>query len=254
MQVTADHDGRDPPAARTSFHPFRCGCCRMSVFAPGSARPVEIEVAAARAGVAGKLELDAPAGWEVAPATQPFQIASIGDRARFTFTVPMPARQATAGIMVCARIGGRELQYAAGGRSRYDHIPPPTASAWPQRLKAVALDLAVRGRQIGYLPGAGDRRGRKPGADGLQGHAACWSGPHAGAASGPRCRGDRNPRVQRADRPRPGALPRPSVEYVEAGGNVIVHCNRPNGLHTKQARAVPTYGFLGAASPTRTPR
>ena len=37
----------------------------------------------------------------------------------------------------------------------YDHVPPillqPVA-----RFKAVSLDLAIRGRQVGYLPGAGD--------------------------------------------------------------------------------------------------
>ena len=52
---------------------------------------------------------------------------------------------------------------------RYDHIPlqllQPAA-----RLKAVSLELAIRGRHVGYLPGAGDDVAGSLGADGLRGH------------------------------------------------------------------------------------
>ena len=38
---------------------------------------------------------------------------------------------------------------------RHDHIPVQLLQP-PARLKAVALDLAIRGHKVGYLPGAGD--------------------------------------------------------------------------------------------------
>src|SRR5262249_11061183 len=42
----------------------------VHLFLPGATRPVVVEVTAARAGSAGTLQLDAPAGWTVTPGSQ----------------------------------------------------------------------------------------------------------------------------------------------------------------------------------------
>ena len=68
----------------------------VQLFAPGAARPVTVELTAARARAAGTVQLEAPAGWKVAPASQPFRLAGAGEHARFTFTVTAPAQLATA--------------------------------------------------------------------------------------------------------------------------------------------------------------
>src|SRR5262245_55107023 len=68
----------------------------VRLFAPGSARPVTVELTAARAHAAGTVELDAPAGWTVTPTSQPFRLAAPGEHARFTFTVTAPAQLGTA--------------------------------------------------------------------------------------------------------------------------------------------------------------
>jgi hypothetical protein len=68
----------------------------VQLFAPGAARPVTVELAAARAGVAGTVQLEGPAGWRITAASQPFHLAGAGERARFTFTVTAPAQLATA--------------------------------------------------------------------------------------------------------------------------------------------------------------
>jgi LmbE family N-acetylglucosaminyl deacetylase len=126
----------------------------VALFSPGASRPVEVEVTAFRAGTAGTLQLDVPAGWKVAPAKQPFRLATVGERMRLKFTVTAPAQAAPAKIVASAEIGG--VRYANDRvEIRYSHIPPqllqPVAS-----LKAVSLELAIRGRKVGYLPGAGD--------------------------------------------------------------------------------------------------
>jgi len=113
-----------------------------------------VEILAFRAGMAGVLELTAPAGWKVSPSKQPFQLSAIGERTRLSFAVTAPADAATAKIIARAEIGG--ARYSNEHEEiRYRHIPlqllQPVAS-----MKAVALDLAVRGHKIGYLPGAGD--------------------------------------------------------------------------------------------------
>ena len=114
----------------------------------------------------------------------------------------------------------------------YDHIPPlllqPTAS-----LKAVALNVAIRGRHVGYLAGAGDSVADclsqmgykvKPLAatdlteDGLRGLDAVVIGIRAFNV-----RNDLSPHM--------AAL----FSFVEAGGNLIVQYNRPVALTSKLA-------------------
>jgi LmbE family N-acetylglucosaminyl deacetylase len=126
----------------------------VELFAPGATRPVEVEVTAARANTTGTLRLKAPTGWTIAPSTQSFILANAGDQAKLTFTVTAPAQPTTAGITAEAKVGGR-LYDNERAVINYPHIPllflQPSA-----RLKAVCLNLAIRGQNIGYLPGAGD--------------------------------------------------------------------------------------------------
>jgi LmbE family N-acetylglucosaminyl deacetylase len=127
---------------------------RVQLFAPGAARPVTVELTAARPRAAGTVQLDAPAGWTVEPASRPFRLAAPGEHGRFTFTVTAPARLATAPIGASVTIGGRRFSHQRV-ELRYDHIPFQLLQP-PADLKAVSLELAMRGRHVGYLPGAGD--------------------------------------------------------------------------------------------------
>jgi hypothetical protein len=126
----------------------------VQLFAPDAARPVTVELTAARARAAGTVQLEAPTGWRVTPASQPFRLAGVGEQARFTFTVTAPDQLATAKLEASVEIDGARFNHQRI-EIRYDHMPfqllQPAA-----RLKAVSLDLAIRGRHVGYLPGAGD--------------------------------------------------------------------------------------------------
>ena len=126
----------------------------VRLFAPGAARPVTIEIRAARARAAGTVLLDAPTGWTVTPATQRFRLAAAGERARFTFTVTAPAHLATAALGASVDIDGRRFDQDRV-EIRYAHLPLQLLQP-PARTRAVSLELATRGRRIGYLPGAGD--------------------------------------------------------------------------------------------------
>jgi LmbE family N-acetylglucosaminyl deacetylase len=126
----------------------------VALFAPGSTRNVEVEMVSSRANQAGTLSLEVPAGWRVSPERQPFRLSSAGGTARFTFAVTAPQAPASADIDARADIGG--AHYGTGRIAiGYSHIPPLLLQP-PARLKAVCLDLAIRGRSVGYLPGAGD--------------------------------------------------------------------------------------------------
>ena len=119
---------------------------------------------------------------------------------------------------------------------RYDHLPPillqPLAS-----LKAVSLELAVRGRKAGYLPGAGDA------IAGCLARLGYVVTPLTGAdltlerlrefdavVLGVRVFNTRTDLVP--------ALPALAA-YVEQGGNVIALYNRPEGDKTNTVAPYP---------------
>jgi len=198
----------------------------VELFAPGAARPVTVELTAARANVAGTVQLEGPTGWRIAAASQPFHLAAAGERARFTFTVTAPAQLATATLEGSVVVNGLRFN-TQRIELRYDHIPfqllQPVA-----RLKAVPLDLAIRGRHIGYLPGAGDDV------------AACLE--RMGYAVTQLTGADLTPdklrpldavvigiRAFNTRKDLAGRLPA-LFAYVEAGGNVIAQYNLSDGL------------------------
>jgi hypothetical protein len=202
----------------------------VRLFAPGAERRVEIEVTAARDGAAGTLDLKAPHAWTVTPASQPFRLSSAGDRAKLSFTVKAPSAPGTANLAVEARVGDRTWNT---GRVmiRHEHIPVQLLQP-PARLKAVALDLAIKGRRVGYVLGAGDRV-----AEGLEemGYEVTRL---AGADLTPQKLAGLDAVVigVRAYNVRDDlAAGLPALfAYVEGGGTVVAQYNRPNGLKTSR--------------------
>ena len=126
----------------------------VSLFAPKAKRSVMVTVASARPDVAGTLRLNAPAGWNVMPATQSFRLGTNGDHALLKFTVIAPSEPASANITAEATIGGKQYNNERVVIN-YPHIPLLLLQP-PARCKAVCLNLAIRGHNVGYLPGAGD--------------------------------------------------------------------------------------------------
>lgn len=126
----------------------------LALFAPGEARVVTVEAAAARAGVAGVLKLQLPKGWSANPASRPLELKTAGERAGFSFEVTAPARADKGFLEAVAEVDGQRFSNRRIDIA-HDHIPPVLLQPRAE-LDAVALDLKVRGKSIGYLPGAGD--------------------------------------------------------------------------------------------------
>ncbi len=126
----------------------------LELFGPGTRREVVLEATAARTSVTGTLELRCPPGWSVSPASHPFNLEAPGDTERFAFTVEAPATPDTTELAAIARVGGAEHR-SRRVQIRYDHIPTLLLQP-PARLKVISLELAIRGKNVGYLPGAGD--------------------------------------------------------------------------------------------------
>ncbi len=126
----------------------------VELFAPGAAKFTIVEVTAARAGANGALTLSGPAGWKISPASHPFKLAQVGDKASFTFTVTPPAQPSSGALSASAEIGG--VRYGTGRvEFSYAHLPKQLLQP-PARLKVAAFDFAIRGKTVGYLAGAGD--------------------------------------------------------------------------------------------------
>ncbi len=202
----------------------------VRLFAPGAERKVEIDVTAARDGAAGTLDLLAPEGWAVAPRSQPFRLASAGDHVQLSFNVKAPSAPATAILTAVARVGNRTWNT---GRVviRYPHIPVQLLQP-PARLKAVVLDVAIKGRRVGYIPGAGDKVAEALEEMGYE--VTRLSGadltPEKLAGFGAVVIGVRAYNVRDDLAAHLPAL----FAYVEGGGTVVAQYNRPNGLRASK--------------------
>lgn len=126
----------------------------LELLAPGSTREVAVTVSAERGARAGTVSLEAPGGFVITPASQPFQIASAGGLARVTFRVTAPAEPAVGDVIAAARIDGR-VHRTGRVDLRYEHIPAQLLQPRAQ-ARLVSLDLAVTAKRIGYIAGAGD--------------------------------------------------------------------------------------------------
>ncbi len=126
----------------------------VALFPSAASRKVHVAVQANVAKAAGALRLDAPAGWKVAPQSQPFQVAVVGEQQELSFDVTPPAGESVAPLRAVATIGGREI---ASGMQRieYPHIPIQTLFP-PSNIKLVRADIKVTAHKIGYIMGAGD--------------------------------------------------------------------------------------------------
>jgi len=196
----------------------------VAIFNPGWSHPITIGVTAARPNSAGDIRLEVPHDWIVSPAKQSFSLVKIGDQARFQFKVTAPATNGTAKLIATAEIGGVQYQNERL-EINYPHIPrqllQPLAA-----VKAVSVDLQVRSRNIGYLPGAGDSI-----PDDLKQMGCTVTTLDDASLTAEKLRGyDAVVIGVRAYNVRPGlAAHLPGLfEYVQNGGTVVAQYNRPD--------------------------
>lgn len=126
----------------------------VTVLTPGATRPVEVEISANRPERTGSVALELPTGWKANPTTQPFTLAAVGAKSRLTFAVTAPPAGSTATLGAIAIIGSATYRHARD-EVNYPHIPPQVLQPLA-RQRAVAFDVAVTAKKIGFLPGAGD--------------------------------------------------------------------------------------------------
>ena len=151
------------PVAGEQFQPFGLlppvfvECGELSyLFTDGEAKPVTVKVTSAVDEQEGELRLDAPAGWSVSPTSQPVSLGKKGQESFYTFTLTPPTEQSQGRITPQLTLQGTDKVYDRRlVIIDHPHIPTQTA-ALPGDAAVARVDLRTAGRNVGYLPGAGD--------------------------------------------------------------------------------------------------
>jgi hypothetical protein len=104
----------------------------------------------------GSVSLKPVDGWKISPDKIAFADKRKGDEWSAEFTVtPADNKPKTNTLTAVAQINGKASSLGLL-RIRYDHVPNITLFP-PAETKLVDIDLVVKGKKIGYLPGAGDQ-------------------------------------------------------------------------------------------------
>ncbi len=202
----------------------------VALFTPGAQKTVEIEITAARSNASGTLSMESPTGWRVTPASQSFRLAKAGEKQLLTYTVTAPAKPGSRHLVAVAEMGGARFSNQRV-EIRYDHIPVQLLQP-AARLHVAAFDFAIRGKAVGYLPGAGDDTAESLTQMGYT--VTTLSGADLtaeklrgldGVVIGVRAFNERTDLAENL----PGLF-----AYVESGGTVIAQYNRPRGLKTER--------------------
>lgn len=125
------------------------------IFADERPKAVQVRVLASTAAVRGEVKLQAPAGWKIEPASTPVDLKNANAEMTMTFTITPPATAAAEGeLRAVVSVDGRDYSFARE-RINYPHIGVHVLMP-PAEAKIVRGDIRKRGEQVGYIAGAGD--------------------------------------------------------------------------------------------------
>ena len=124
------------------------------VFANNQPRKIEVPVKANVAKVSGDVRLEIPAGWQVSPESQHFELMSVDEQRVLTFDLNPPAQDSQGTVTATATVGGKQISLNTRVID-YPHIPIQTLFP-PAQVKVVRADIRILSHNIGYVMGAGD--------------------------------------------------------------------------------------------------
>ncbi len=124
------------------------------VFGSGEPRKVDVLIKANIPKASGDVNLEAPAGWRIEPATRHFDLASAEEQTMTAFTITPPSLDAQGEIRAIATVGERQVS-SRTEVIQYPHIPTQTLFP-PSNAKLVRADIKILSKNVGYIMGAGD--------------------------------------------------------------------------------------------------
>lgn len=128
---------------------------KVYVFPDARAKAVQIILRGGAGAGAGALRLKAPAGWRVDPESVPVNLSGKNEEVRATFNVT-PSSATSTGTLTAEFTGGGTSPLSRGVVTvNHEHIPPQALFP-PAEARLVRLDLQRRGERVGYVMGSGD--------------------------------------------------------------------------------------------------
>ena len=126
------------------------------VFVFGDTKPkaIAVRVRASTGTVAGAIRLEAPSGWKIEPSTLPVELKTAGAEVLATFTVSPPSKPGEGKLRAVVSVNGHDYSFARE-QIAYPHIGTHILMP-PAEAKIVRADIQKKGQLIGFLPGAGD--------------------------------------------------------------------------------------------------
>lgn len=200
------------------------------IFNGTQTKEITVSVKAHKANVKGVLSLNIPTDWKVNPKEIPFEITTKNEEKKFTFTLYPTKPEIATKLSAKAQIGNQTFNNKLI-TIQYPHIPKQTILV-PSESKLVKLDIEIKGKNIGYIMGAGDEVNKN-----LEHLGFKVSTIHPNEIS--------TEKLQQYDAVILGIRAFNVVEelkyknkilfqYVENGGNLIVQYNTTNNLITKE--------------------
>jgi LmbE family N-acetylglucosaminyl deacetylase len=200
------------------------------LFSDGKEQTLSVRIRAAEANAKGAVRLETPPGYVVKPDRTPFALTNVGEEGEVQFTVQAPKGRSTpAGkLKVIAQLDGSTTTLAHQvGHINHPHIPMQLMLT-PAEVHLVPIDLRREGKRIGYIAGAGDEVAQSLERAGYQvvflDEVALSTAPLAGfdaIVTGVRAF-NTNERL--------GHHLKRLLEYVKAGGTVVVQYNTNNRI------------------------
>ncbi|MEE9168222.1 MAG: PIG-L family deacetylase [bacterium] len=126
----------------------------LYVFADDVSKKVAVRVIAGKPMVAGSVSLHAPPGWRIEPASIPYSLEKKGDEGQFNFTIWPPKNAASGTLQAEARINGTTLTKSVKV-IEYPHILIQTLFP-PAEAKLLRPDLKKNSEKVAYVMGSGD--------------------------------------------------------------------------------------------------
>ncbi|NHN24465.1 PIG-L family deacetylase [Flavobacterium jejuense] len=131
---------------------------KVSIFNTNAPKDILVKLKTNKENSSGKARLVVPNNWRVEPNEIPFSIAIKNDEKTVNFKVYPPKNESNVDFSVEIETTKEKHQLECV-EIKYDHIPKQTILQ-PSEGKLVKLDIKTKGKNIGYLIGAGDEVGK----------------------------------------------------------------------------------------------
>ncbi len=127
---------------------------KVYVFANNEPKTVEVLVKAGKKNIVGSVSIEHPKDWRLEPESANFSMDLKGEEQTFSFKLYPPKEQSEGNISAIVKVDDQEYREALT-LIEYDHIPTQTILQ-KASSKVVRIDLKKAGDKIAYIEGAGD--------------------------------------------------------------------------------------------------